>query len=85
MKHTFKTEIDKRIDSLLATRSNKWDNRITFTPKEISEMLGLPRSTITKLYQEGELKVCKTGRHYLITRLALFDFLSRIEDNGILL
>jgi len=80
-----KSEIDKKIDRLLATCSNKWDNRITFTPKEVSEMLGLPRSTVTKLYQEGTLKVCKTGRHYLITRLALFDFLQRAEDAGIIL
>lgn len=78
-----KSNIDHQIDKMLTTCSNKWDNRITFTPKEISEMLGLPRSTITKLYQEGQLKVCKTGRHYLITRLALFDFLQRAEDTGI--
>lgn len=80
-----KTEIDRKIDQMLATRENKWDNRITFTPKEVCEMLGLPRSTLTKLYQEGAIKVCKTGGRYLITRLALYDFLSQAEDAGILL
>ena len=80
-----KNEIDKRIDRLLATRSDKWDNRIAFSPKEVCEMLGLPRSTMTKYYQQGRIKVSKIGRHYRITRSALFDFLQRAEDDGVIL
>lgn len=74
-----KTEIDKRIDAIVASRSGKWDNRIAFTPKEIAEMLGLPISTVSAYCKQGQITVNKIGRHYLITRPALFDLLEQTE------
>lgn len=74
-----KTEIDKQIDTMIASRSGKWDNRIAFTPKEIAEMLGLPPSTISAYCKQGYITPNKIGRHYLITRHALYDLLSQTE------
>ena len=37
------------VDDFTSTPSHKWDTRLTFSPKEVSEMLGVPLSTIYAL------------------------------------
>ena len=43
--------IEKDLDILFKSNSGKWDKQIAFSPKDISEMLNLPLSSITKIYE----------------------------------
>lgn len=82
MKESF---LKKDIDKLFATNSNKWNERITFTIREIHDMTGVPISTINQLCREGKLKAFKIGRLYMIKRADLYSFIEeKIEDTIIL-
>lgn len=75
----------KEIDELFTTRSNRWDKQIAFSPKEVSIMLNIPLSSITKLCRERKLVVFKVGRHYRIRRADLFNYIEEQIDNCIIL
>lgn len=70
--------IDKELDKFFSCKAGEWDKRIAFSPKDISIMLNLPLSSVTKYMREGKLKAFKVGRHYRVTRLSLYRF---IENN----
>lgn len=64
------------------TPSGKWDNRIAFSPREVCEMLGLARSSLSEYYKNGTLEVMKIGKHYRIPRACLEAWLDKAEDEG---
>lgn len=71
--------------NLLECNSHIWDNKIAFSTKEVSLMLGVPTSTITKLCKEGKIKVFKVGRHYRISRVDLCRYIESQKDATILI
>ena len=73
------------MDNRLTTPSGKWDNRIAFHIKDVCEMLGLAKSTISEYYKDGRLKVMKIGKHYLILRSSLEEFFADAEDEGMII
>ena len=73
------------VDDFTCTPSHKWDNRLTFSPKEVSEMLGVPLSTIYALCYNESLKAFKIGTHWRIHRKGLYEFLQTQIDNSITL
>ena len=66
----------------LLNSSEKWKNRIAFSPREVCEMLGLARSTLSLYYKTGKLRAMKIGKHWRIPRNALEEFLADCEDAG---
>ena len=44
------------LDSLIASKSGLWDNRIAFSTQDISLMLNIPLSTITSF--------CRIDKHH---------------------
>lgn len=70
--------IAKELDILFKSNSGLWDKQIAFSPKDISAMLHIPLSTISKKIKEGAIECFKVGRHYRVSRLALYRF---IQDN----
>lgn len=73
------------VDDFTHTPSHKWDSRLTFSPKEVSEMLGVPLSTIYSLCYNESLKAFKIGTHWRIHRKGLYEFLQTQIDNSITL
>ena len=73
------------LDSLIASKSGLWDNRIAFSTQDISLMLNIPLSTITSFCRKGELKAIKIGRSYRILRVDLMHFLKDCEESTIIL
>lgn len=67
------------------THSERWNDMIAFSPKDIAIMLNMPTSTITKLCREGSLKTFKVGRHYRVSKVSLFRFIEESEDESIIL
>ena len=63
--------IEDEMNTLYSSKSGKWDKVITFSTKDITTMLSLPLSSITRYMREGKLKTFKMGRHYRVTRLSL--------------
>ena len=43
--------IEKYLYILFKSNSGKWDKQIALSPKDISEMLNLPLSSTTKIYE----------------------------------
>ena len=72
-------------ETYLNSSSHKWDNRISFTPKDVHEMLGVPLSTIYALCYNKNLKAFKVGGRWLIHRDGLFEFLQTQIDHSIIL
>lgn len=64
--------------SFLNTPSGVWDTRVAFSPKDIAEMLHLPLSSVSKFLREGQIETYRIGRHYRVSRQALYRFL---QDN----
>ena len=56
-------EYKKQDEYVFNTHSERWNDMIAFSPKDIAIMLNMPTSTITKLCREGSLKTFKVGRH----------------------
>ena len=77
----FNNDIDRMFD----TMSGEWNKRIAFSPKEVSEMLGIPVSTIAQYCREGKLKVFKVGRHYRIARADLYYFIENSKDKCLII
>lgn len=73
------------INSFLDTPSHTYDSRVSFSPKEVSLMLGVPLSTIYKLCYNNSLKAFKIGTHWRIHRKGLYEFLKTQIDNSIIL
>lgn len=73
------------VDDFTYTPSHKWDNRLTFSPKEVSEMLGVPLSTVYALCYNEALKAFKIGTHWKIHRKGLYEFLRHAIDTSITL
>ncbi len=73
------------ISNFLNTTSNKYSDRITFTPTEISHMMGIPKYTIYQIIYSGELKAFKVGTHWVIHRQDLYAFIQQQIDNAIIL
>lgn len=67
--------IEDELNKFFSSISGQWDKQIAFSPKDISEMLNLPLSSITKYMREDKIKVFKVGRHYRVTRLDLYHFI----------
>ena len=64
---------------LYSSKSGKWDKVIAFSAKDISTMLNIPLSSVTRYMREGKLKTFKVGRHYRVTRLSLYRFIENHE------
>ena len=64
------------MDSFFDTPSKAWGKRVTFRIKDVSEMLGLPVSTIGAQVRAGKLKATKIGRDWLIRRSDLYKSVS---------
>ena len=73
------------VDSFFHTPSKAWDKRVAFRIKDVSEMLGLPISTIGKLVRENDIRATKVGRDWLIRRSDLYKWWQRVEDASIVL
>ncbi|WP_196599111.1 helix-turn-helix domain-containing protein [Pectinatus frisingensis] len=73
------------IDSMFDTLSGEWNKKIAFSPKEVSEMLGIPVSTIAQYCREGKLKVFKVGRHFRIARADLYYFIEDSKDKCLII
>ena len=78
LKGLYDKMLENELDKFFSSKSGRWDKQIAFSPKDISEMLHLPLSSITKYMREDKIKVFKIGRHYRVTRLELYRF---IENN----
>lgn len=65
-------------ETFLDTPKGTWDNMIAFSVKDIATMLHLPQSTVAQLLREGQIETHRIGRHYRVSRRALYRFL---EDN----
>ena len=72
------------LNKFYSCKSGAWDKAIAFSPKDVSIMLHLPLSSITKYIRDGSLKAFKIGRHYRITRLSLYRFIEEHECIGVL-
>ncbi|MGN0946562.1 MAG: helix-turn-helix domain-containing protein [Megasphaera sp.] len=82
---SFMTYLNIDVDDFTSTPSHKWDTRLTFSPKEVSEMLGVPLSTIYALCYNESLKAFKIGTHWRIHRKGLYEFLRHSIDTSITL
>lgn len=40
---------NQEVKTTFATNNNRWDSQIAFSPKDVSIMLNIPLSTITKM------------------------------------
>ena len=69
--------------TLLTTPNQKWDNQIAFSIKDLSEMLHVPKSTISDIIHQNKIPYFKIGRHYRIRRTALCTYLYEAEDKTI--
>lgn len=58
-------------------------SRIFLTPKEIISLTGLPKTTIYDLLTTGRLPAFKIGRHWLVHRNDLYNYLSAAVDESI--
>lgn len=76
---------NKEINKTFATNSNLWDNRIAFSIQDVSCMLDIPISTLSKLCREGHIKTFKIGRHYRILRQDLYDYIQEQKDMSIII
>ena len=76
---------ETKINKMLDTNSHKWDNKIAFSVAEISEMLGLPTSTIANLCRKGKISAFKVGRHYRISRAEIYSYITEQQDKAIIL
>lgn len=79
------TYLDIDIDNFLHTPDGRWDRQITFSPKEVSEMLGVPLSTIYDLCYNRNLKAIKIGSRWRIHRKGIYEYLKEQIDNSIVL
>lgn len=71
--------IEDELNKFYSCKSGEWDKAIAFSPKDISIMLHLPLSSVTKYMREGKLKTFRVGRHYRVTRLSLYRFIESHE------
>lgn len=58
-------------------------SRIFLSPKEIIALTGLPKTTIYDLLTTGRLPAFKVGRHWLVHRNDLYNYLSAAVDESI--
>lgn len=72
-------------NNILECNSHIWNDKVAFSTKEVSIMLGVPISTISKLCKEGKIKVFKVGRHYRILRVDLCQFIEAQKDAAIII
>nr|DAU00558.1 MAG TPA: helix-turn-helix domain protein [Bacteriophage sp.] len=79
------TYLNIDVDDFTHTPSMTWENRITFSPKEVSQMLGVPLSTIYSLCYNNSLKAFKIGTHWRIHRKGLYEYLKTQIDNSIII
>lgn len=82
---SFMTYLNINVDDFTHTPASTWDNRITFSPKEVSQMLGVPLSTIYSLCYNNSLKAFKIGTHWRIHRKGLYEYLQTQIENSIIL
>lgn len=73
------------MDSFYETPSKAWDKRVTFRIKEISEMTGLPISTLSQMIRDGKIKAAKVGRAWLIKRVDLYKWYMDAEDKSLVI
>lgn len=79
------TYLDLDIDTFLHTPDGRWDKQITFSPKEVSEMLGVPLSTVYDLCYNGNLKPFKIGTRWRIHRKGIYEYLREQIDTCIII
>lgn len=72
-------------NNFLATPDRRWESRVTFSPREVHEMFGVPLSTVYSLCADGKLKAFKVGKHWVIHRKGLFEFIQTQIDSSIIL
>ena len=77
--------VKEEVKNLLSTNSNKWDDRIAFSPLEVSQMLNLPLSTIQSLCRNGDLVAFKISNKWRIKRHELYKFIERQIEASIVL
>lgn len=73
------------MESFFDTPSKAWGKRVAFRIKDVSEMLGLPVSTIGAQVRAGKLKAAKIGRDWLIKRSDLYKWYMDAEDKSIVI
>lgn len=71
--------LQKEINKMLSTKEGTWDKMIAFSQKDIATMLHIPLSTVAQYIREGRIKTYKIGRHYRVSRKALYYFLEEHE------
>lgn len=71
--------------TFLDTSSNRWSDRILFSPKEVSELTGVPLSGIYELCYSGQLQAFKIGSRWRIHREGLYHYLKHQLDTAIII
>ena len=71
--------IEEEMNTLYSSKSGQWDKVIAFSAKDVTTMLNLPLSSVTRHMREGKLKTFKVDRHYRITCLSLYRFIENHE------
>jgi len=56
--------------------------RLLLTVEEAAERIGICRSSMFKLIQQGDVRSVKVGRLRRVTPAALEDFITRLSDDG---
>lgn len=51
-----------------------------YRPKEVEEVFGIPRKTVTYLFNKGVLKGCKIGKMIFINAVELRNRMLRVES-----
>lgn len=77
--------LKKELDNMFGCISNKWDDQIVFTPRDVSIMLNVPLSTIHYLCKNGKIETFKIGGRYKISRIALYNFIQNCIETSIIL
>ena len=57
-------------------------DKMLYTVLEAKELMGIGRNRLYDLIKENKIKSIKGGTHIKITKEAIDDFMSRLEDAG---
>ena len=71
--------------TFLDTSSNRWSDRIMFSPREVSELTGIPLTGVYELCRDGHLQAFQIGKRWRIHRDGLYKYLKHQLDTAIIL
>lgn len=77
--HTKITELESKVDFIIRTLTEIKENCVdkVYNTKELCEHLGVGKSVIDKLRQNGEITYSKVGQTYLFTQRDVDSYLVR--------